>query len=158
MLEKLITKRRRLNLNKTNMTKIITRRQEHLLTLWMFKYYPIIGSLIMWLYVFLLVFDNHLIFKHNVTSDSFIGMMSILFLMVNFVMIFVSDVLSFCWLHRAAFAFMGLVGSCISYEYFIGFGILLLPSRIFVLIIGALLHIYLIIHWKGFVKCHKIIQ
>ena len=102
------------------MERLITKRQEYLLTLWMFKYYPVIGSFLMWLYVGLLIFDNHLIFEHNITSDSFIGIVCLLFLMINFVLIFVSDVLKFCWLHRAIFVYMGLVGSCISYEYFIG--------------------------------------
>lgn len=138
------------------MTKLITKRQEYLLTLWMFKYYPVIGSFIMWLYVGLLIFDNHLIFEHNITSDSFIGMVCLLFLMINFVLIFVSDVLKFCWLHRALFTYMGLVGSCISYEYFIGFGNLLLLSRIIVFILGIALLIYTIIHWKEFKCSHNI--
>ena len=103
------------------MTKLITKRQEYLLTLWMFKYYPVIGSFIMWLYVGLLIFDNHLIFEHNITSDSFIGMVCLLFLMINFVLIFISDVLKFCEFYRVMFVYMRLVESCISYEYFIGF-------------------------------------
>ena len=74
------------------MARFITKRQKYLLTLWMFKYYPVVGSFIMWLYVGLLTFDNHLIFEHNITSDSFIGMVCLLFLMINFVLIFVSDV------------------------------------------------------------------
>ena len=138
------------------MTTLITKRQEYLLTLWMFKYYPVIGSFIMWLYVGLLIFDNHLIFEHNITSDSFIGMVCLLFLMINFVLIFVSDVLKFCWLHRALFAYMGLVGSCISYEYFIGFGNLLLLSRIIIFTLGIALLSYTIIHWKEFKCSHNI--
>ena len=134
------------------MERLITKRQEYLLTLWMFKYYPVIGSFLMWLYVGLLIFDNHLIFEHNITSDSFIGIVCILFLMINFVLIFVSDVLKFCWLHRAMFVYMGLVGSCISYEYFIGFGSLLLLSRVIVFIIGIILLLYMILHWKRFNK------
>ena len=78
------------------MERLITKRQEYLLTLWMFKYYPVIGSFLMWLYVGLLIFDNHLIFEHNITSDSFIGMVCLLFLMINFVLIFVSDVFKLC--------------------------------------------------------------
>ena len=134
------------------MAILITKKQEYLLTLWMFKYYPVIGSFLMWLYVGLLIFDNHLIFEHNITSDSFIGIVCILFLMINFVLIFVSDVLKFCWLHRAMFVYMGLVGSCISYEYFIGFGSLLLLSRVIVFIIGIILLLYMILHWKRFNK------
>ena len=132
------------------MTKLITKRQEYLLTLWMFKYYPVISSFIMWLYVGLLIFDNHLIFEHNITSDSFIGMVCLLFLMINFVLIFVSDVLKFCWLHRALFTYMGLVGSCISYEYFLGFGNFLLLSRIVVFLVGLCLNIYVIRHWSKY--------
>ena len=101
------------------MARLITKRQEYLLTLWMFKYYPVIGSFLIWLYVGLLIFDNHLIFEYNITSDSFIGMICLLFLMINFVLIFVSDVFKLCWLHRVMFVYIGLVGSCISYEYFI---------------------------------------
>lgn len=138
------------------MARLITKRQEYLLTLWMFKYYPVVGSFIMWLYVGLLIFDNHLIFEHNITSDSFIGMVCLLFLMINFVLIFVSDLLKFCWLHRPMFAYMGLVGSCISYEYFIGFGSLLLLSRIIVFILGIVLLIYMIIHWRGFRRSYNI--
>lgn len=132
------------------MAELITKRQKYLLTLWMFKYYPVVGSFLMWLYVGLLIFDNHLIFEHNITSDSFIGMACLLFLLINFVLIFVSDILKFCWLHRSMFAYMGLVGSCISYEYFIGFGRLLLLSRFVVFIVGLILLIYMIQHWKGF--------
>ena len=134
------------------MARFITKRQKYLLTLWMFKYYPVVGSFIMWLYVGLLTFDNHLIFEHNITSDSFIGMVCLLFLMINFVLIFVSDILNFCWLHRAMFVYMGIVGSCISYEYFIGVGNLLLPSRVIVFILGIILLLYMILHWKVFNK------
>lgn len=102
------------------MAILITKKQEYLLTLLMFKYYSVIGFFIIWLYVGLLIFDNHLIFKHNITSGSFIGMVCLLFLMINFVLIFVSDVFKLCWLSRAMFVYIGLVGSCISYEYFIG--------------------------------------
>ena len=134
------------------MAILITKRQEYLLTLWMFKYYPVIGSFLMWLYVGLLIFDNHLIFDHNITSDSFIGMVCLLFLMINFVLIFVNDVFKLCWLHRVMFVYIGLVGSCISYEYFIGFGSLLLLSRVIVFIIGIILLLYMILHWKRFNK------
>ena len=85
------------------MAILITKRQEYLLTLWMFKYYPVIGSFLIWLYVGLLIFDNRLIFEHNITSDSFISMACFLFLMINFVLIFVSDVLKLCRLPRAMF-------------------------------------------------------
>ena len=49
------------------MARLITKRQEYLLTLWMFKYYPVIDSFLMWLYVGLLIFDNHLIFDDEGT-------------------------------------------------------------------------------------------
>ena len=75
------------------MARFITKRQKYLLTLWMFKYYPVVGSFIMWMYVGLLIFDNHLIFEHNITSDSFIGIVCILFLMINFVLIIIYIVL-----------------------------------------------------------------
>ena len=138
------------------MVRLITKRQEYLLTLRMFKYYPVIGSFLMWLYVGLLIFDNHLIFEHNITSDSFIGIVCILFLMINFVLIFVSDVLKFCWLHRAMFVYMGLVGSCISYEYFIGFENLLLLSRVIVFLLEIILVLYMILYWKRFNKSYNI--
>ena len=102
------------------MAILITKKQEYLLTLLMFKYYSVIGFFLIWLYVGLLIFDNHLIFEHNITSGSFIGMVCLLFLMINFVLIFVSDVFKLCWLHRVMFVYIGLVESCISYEYFIG--------------------------------------
>ena len=138
------------------MARLITKRQEYLLTLWMFKYYPVIGSFLMWLYVGLLIFDNHLIFEHNITSDSFIGIVCLLFLMINFVLIFVSDVLKLCRLPRAMFVYIGLVESCISYEYFIGFGNLLLLSRVIVFLLGIILLLYMIFHWKGFNKSYNI--
>ena len=132
------------------MAILITKRQEYLLTLWMFKYYPVIGSFLIWLYVGLLIFDNRLIFEHNITSDSFISIVCFLFLMINFVLIFVSNVLKLYGLPRAMFVHIGLVESCISYEYFIGFGNLLLLSRVIVFLLGIILLLYMIFHWKGF--------
>ena len=134
------------------MAILITKRQEYLLTLWMFKYYPVIDSFLMWLYVGLLIFDNHLIFKHNITSDSFIGMVCLLFLMINFVLIFVSDVLKFCEFYRIMFIYIRLVESCISYEYFIGFWNLLLFSRIIIFSFRIILLLYIIFYWKGLIN------
>ena len=136
--------------------KLITKKRKHILTLWMFKHYPVLGSILMNIYVGVLIEGHYLTFVHNTASNSFIGMLCLLFLMINFVLMFVSDILGFCWLHRAMFAYMGLVGSCISYEYFIGFGNLLLLSRIIVFIIGIALLIYTIIHWKEFKCSHNI--
>ena len=138
------------------MARLITKRQEYLLTLWMFKYYPVIGSFLIWLYVGLLIFDNHLIFEHNITSDSFIGMVCILFLMINFVLIFVSDVLKSCEFYRVMFVYIRLVESCISYEYFIGFGNLLLLSRVIVFLLEIILVLYMILYWKRFNKSYNI--
>ena len=138
------------------MARLITKRQEYLLTLWMFKYYPVIGSFLIWLYVGLLIFDNRLIFKHNITSDSFISMACFLFLMINFVLIFVSDVLKLCRLPRAMFVYIGLVESCISYEYFIGFENLLLLSRVIVFLLEIILVLYMILYWKRFNKSYNI--
>ena len=138
------------------MARFITKRQKYLLTLWMFKYYPVVGSFIMWLYVGLLTFDNHLIFEHNITSDSFIGMVCLLFLMINFVLIFVSDVLKLFRLPRAMFVYIGLVESCISYEYFIGFENLLLLSRVIVFLLEIILVLYMILYGKRFNKSYNI--
>ena len=103
----------------------------------MFKYYPVLDSILTNIYVEVLVSGNHLTFIHNTASNTFIVILCILFLMINFVLIFISYILGFCWLHRSMFAYIGLVGSCISYEYFIGFGRALLISRVIVLIVGV---------------------
>lgn len=130
--------------------KLITKKQKHILALWMFKHYPVLGSILMNVYVGVLIEGQHLTFVHNTASNSFIGMLCILFLMINFVLMFVSDILGFCWLHRAMFAYMGLVGSCISYEYFLGFGNFLFLSRIVVFLVGLCLNIYVIRHWSKY--------
>ena len=76
--------------------KLITNKQKHILTLWMFKYYPILGAVLMNIYVGILIERHYLTFVHNTVSNSFIDMLCILFLIINFVLMFISKILGFC--------------------------------------------------------------
>lgn len=139
----------------TMFDKYLNRKQKIKLTLWLFKHFPVLGELLMMAYVAFLLHGYNLMVMENVTRDVFLSMLMCLFVLINGVLMFVSDILGFCWLHRAMFGYMALVGLCICYEQFVGFGDMLTPSRWLILGIGAVLNAYIITHWKKYKECNK---
>ena len=81
------------------MASFITEIQEYLLTFRIFEYYSIMGSFIIWLYGESLIFYNNLVFRHTIINSFFIGMISILFLIIISLSIFIISTLKFYWLY-----------------------------------------------------------
>ena len=53
------------------MKRLIIKIYKYLLILLIFKYYPIIDSFILWLYIGLLVFHNNFIFRYIIANNFF---------------------------------------------------------------------------------------
>ena len=81
------------------MASFITEIQEYLLTFRIFEYYSIMGSFIIWLYGESLIFYNNLVFRHTIINSFFIGMISILFLIIISLSIFIISTLKFYWVY-----------------------------------------------------------
>lgn len=111
------------------------------------KYVPIISAFIMLLYVSSLVFDKVDNSDRNIVTKTFtmsttptVGTMIL------------SKSLGFCSLHRCLIGYTYGVTFCIAHQAITGFGALLIPMRIFMLVIGIILFLWLGIH----IYTHKI--
>ena len=108
------------------------------------KYAPVIGAFIMFLHVFLLITN-----KNKLIAD---WTFSLPIIPAITAMIW-SKTFGFCIMHRLFIVYICAISYCIKFEQAIGFGSLLLFSRWFMFIIGAILFIWLFVRFKQFHYC-----
>ena len=105
------------------------------------KYAPVIGAFIMFLHVFFLITNNYMLIADWTFSLPIIPTITAMVWSKTF---------GFCIMHRLFIAYICAISYCIKFEQAIGFGSLLLFSRWFMFIIGAILFIWLFVRFKQF--------
>ena len=112
------------------------------------KYVPIVMFLIMWIHTGLLIVG-----VNGPCADTIAGSAIIPSLLI----LAISSLFRFCWLHKLFTMYSLSVDLCINYERLIGFGILLQPIRSLLFIIGTFLFILLIVKFNKYrKKCYSI--
>ena len=112
------------------------------------KYVPIVMFLIMWIHTGLLIVG-----VNGPCADTIAGSAIIPSLLI----LAISRLFRFCWLHKLFTMYSLSVDLCINYERLIGFGILLQPIRSLLFIIGTFLFILLIVKFNKYrKKCYSI--
>lgn len=107
------------------------------------KYIPIVMFLIMWIHTGLLIVG-----VNGPCADTIAGSAIIPSLLI----LAISKLFRFCWLHKLFTTYSLSVDLCINYERLIGFGMLLQPLRSLFFIIGTFLFILLIVKFNKYRK------
>lgn len=107
------------------------------------KYVPIVMFLIMWIHTGLLIVG-----VNGPCADTIAGSAIIPSLLI----LAISRLFRFCWLHKLFTMYSLSVDLCINYERLIGFGMLLQPIRSLLFIIGTFLFILLIVKFNKYRK------
>lgn len=107
------------------------------------KYVPIVMFLIMWIHTGLLIVG-----VNGPCADTIAGSAIIPSLLI----LAISKLFKFCWLHKLFTMYSLSVDLCINYERLIGFGMLLQPIRSLFFIIGTFLFILLIVKFNKYRK------
>ena len=107
------------------------------------KYIPIVMFLIMWIHTGLLIVG-----VNGPCADTIAGSAIIPSLLI----LAISRLFRFCWLHKLFTMYSLSVDLCINYERLIGFGLLLQPNRSLLFIIGTFLFILLIVKFNKYRK------
>lgn len=107
------------------------------------KYVPIVMFLIMWIHTGLLIVG-----VNGPCADTIAGSAIIPSLLI----LAISRLFRFCWLHKLFTMYSLSVDLCINYERLIGFGLLLQPIRSLLFIIGTFLFILLIVKFNKYRK------
>lgn len=107
------------------------------------KYVPIVMFLIMWIHTGLLIVG-----VNGPCADTIAGSAIIPSLLI----LAISKLFRFCWLHKLFTMYSLSVDLCINYERLIGFGMLLQPLRSLFFIIGTFLFILLIVKFNKYRK------
>lgn len=107
------------------------------------KYVPIVMFLIMWIHTGLLIVG-----VNGPCADTIAGSAIIPSLLI----LAISRLFRFCWLHKLFTMYSLSVDLCINYERLIGFGMLLYPIRSLLFIIGTFLFILLIVKFNKYRK------
>lgn len=107
------------------------------------KYIPIVMFLIMWIHTGLLIVG-----VNGPCADTIAGSAIIPSLLI----LAISRLFRFCWLHKLFTMYSLSVDLCINYERLIGFGMLLQPLRSLFFIIGTFLFILLIVKFNKYRK------
>lgn len=107
------------------------------------KYIPIVMFLIMWIHTGLLIVG-----VNGPCADTIAGSAIIPSLLI----LAISKLFKFCWLHKLFTMYSLSVDLCINYERLIGFGMLLQPIRSLFFIIGTFLFILLIVKFNKYRK------
>lgn len=107
------------------------------------KYIPIVMFLIMWIHTGLLIVG-----VNGPCADTIAGSAIIPSLLI----LAISKLFRFCWLHKLFTMYSLSVDLCINYERLIGFGMLLQPLRSLFFIIGTFLFILLIVKFNKYRK------
>lgn len=105
------------------------------------KYVPIVTALVMLLYVSALVFD-----KATPTNKVVVERVFTVPVVPTIGTMILSKGLGFCNLHRYFIGYSYGVTSCMAHQAAEGFGALLMPMRLLMLVLGVTLFIWLAIH------------
>lgn len=105
------------------------------------KFIPIIMFFIMWIHTGLLIIDINGPCADTIAGSAIIP--SILILAM-------SSLFRFCWLHKLFTIYSLCVDLCINYERYMGFSFILQPFRVVVFIVGIILFILLIVKFEKY--------
>ena len=105
------------------------------------KFIPIIMFFIMWIHTGLLIIGIN-----GPCSDTIAGSAII----PSILILAISSLFKFCWLHKAFTIYSLCVDLSINYERLIGFGPILQPLRVAIFILGIVLFILLIVKFKKY--------
>lgn len=118
-----------------------TLKKDHKRAMLCLKYIPVLMFLMMWLYMIFAVLGAELII-----ADSIVGC-SILPATLIFAL---SDVFQFCWLHKSLTVYSFVCDLLININRYIGLGVLVVPLKTILAIVGGILFICIFI--KQYVK------
>lgn len=128
-----------------NKSKGNIKANKYKIGLFCIKVIPVFMFIIMWLHVGLLLFNIN-----GPCADTIAG--SALF--PSIIILSISEMLNFCWLHKSMTIYSLVVDIFINYERYIGFGVLLLPLRILSFVSGIIVALLLLFNIKKFIyKC-----
>ena len=120
---------------------------DYKLVLFYIKYIPIIMFLLMFIHIGLLLMEINLGIADTIVGCAIIPSLLILS---------ISKLLKFCWLHKSLTIYSLIVDLCINWEKYIGFGSLLYPLRILIFSIGIILLCLLLSKLRSYnTKCIK---
>lgn len=112
------------------------------------KLIPVAMFLVMWIHTGFLLFNIKLPIADTIAGSA---------LFPSILILCISRMLKFCWLHKSLTIYSLLVDLCINYQRYIGFKHFLFEHRLMYFIIGLSLFMCLILHLnKYFKNCVKI--
>ena len=118
-----------------------TLKKDHKRAMLCLKYIPVIMFLLMWVYMLFAVAGAELII-----ADSIVGC-SILPSILIFAL---SDVFQFCWIHKSLTGYSLLCDLLINTNRYIGLGVLVIPLKTALAVLGGILFIALL--FKQYIK------
>lgn len=113
-----------------------TLKKDHKRAMLCLKYIPVIMFLIMWLYMMFAVIGTELIIADIIVGCSILPAVLIFAL---------SDVFQFCWLHKSLTIYSFICDLLININRYIGLGVLVLPLKTILAIVGGILFVYMFI-------------
>ena len=105
------------------------------------KYIPLCMFISMWVHTILLNFNIDPPFAESIMGCALFPCILILSL---------SGVFKFCFIHKLMIMYSLIVDLCINFERYIGFGILLKPLRLIISIAGSIIFLILMVNYKEF--------
>ena len=105
------------------------------------KYIPLCMFISMWVHTILLNFNIDPPFAESIMGCALFPCILILSL---------SGVFKFCFIHKSMIMYSLIVDLCINFERYIGFGILLKPLRLIISIAGSIIFLILMVNYKEF--------
>lgn len=106
------------------------KKTKHKIAFFAIKYYPPLATVMMVIHVMLLLMGFNYRFTEHAT---------ILAVLPTMVLYCVEVAFDFCWIHRLCLLYVIGVSACMQIQKYIGFGSLLFPARVIVLIIGIVI-------------------
>ena len=107
------------------------------------KLIPVAMFLIMWLHTGLLLFNIKLPIADTIAGSA---------LFPSILILSISRMLKFCWIHKSLTIYSLLVDTCINYHRYIGFSNLLFYHRLMYFIVGLVLFIFLAFNFNKYLK------
>lgn len=117
------------------------RNSKYKFALFSLKYIPLCMFISMWIHTVLLNFNIDPPFAESIMGCALFPCILILSL---------SGVFKFCFIHKLMIMYSLIVDLCINFERYIGFGILLKPLRLIMSITGSIIFLILIVNYKEF--------
>lgn len=105
------------------------------------KYIPIIMFLIMWIHTGLLIIGVNGPFADTIAGSAIIP---------SILIFSMSHLFRFCYIHKLLTIYSLCVDLCMNFQRYVGFGILLQPSRHIMFILGTVLFILLVLKFNKY--------